>query len=171
MNAFVEAKVFQAKPSNFKKKLALAGFVAGGIAFALGVADMMGVFRLPNAEFYFGGGLVAIIFAVRFWNMQVRNGPTAVRFAADGITVSDNASKDTIPWADLKSVTYKVWRGGHFWEFKRRNREDTVDFYVDGLSSAQLDEMRETVSSINLPGVEVHVEPVYNPLGFQLSST
>jgi len=68
----------------------------------------------------------------------------------------------TTAWPELESIRYKVWRGGHYWEFRKRERKSTFDYYVDGLTAAQLNELREAVSSIKLPGVSI--ETVYNPL-------
>jgi hypothetical protein len=59
----------------------------------------------------FAGGIVAMVFAFRFWNMQVRNGATAVTFDAMGITIADKSSTESIPWAELASIRYQVWRG------------------------------------------------------------
>ncbi len=107
-------------------------------------------------------------FSFRFWNMQVRRGPTSVSFDANGITIANRSSSESINWPDLESIRYRVWRGGHYWEFKSRSREETLDYYVDGLTSAQLDELRETISSIQLPNVLV--EPIYNTLGFKAAA-
>ena len=75
----------------------------------------------------------------------------AVTFNANGITIANRSSSDTIPWAELESIRYRVWRGGHYWQFKSHSREGPLDFYVDGLTSTQLNELRETISSIQLP--------------------
>jgi hypothetical protein len=159
MSEFAIAKVFQARPPNLKKKIALVAFAVGAVSFTLAVTGVIGT---ANGGPFFAGGLVAMAFAFRFWNMQVRSGPTAVTFAVDGITIGNRSSADTIAWPDLEAIRYKVWRGGHFWEFKSRKKEQTIDYYVDGLSMAQLEEMRQIVSTIKLPNVVI--EPVYNPL-------
>jgi len=80
MDRFATPRVFQAKPSNLKKKLALAAFAAGAIAFTLAVT---GVISTANGGPFFAGGLVAMAFAFRFWLMQVRSGPMAVTFDAN----------------------------------------------------------------------------------------
>jgi hypothetical protein len=162
MNQFATPKVFQAKPSNLKKKLALVAFAVGAIAFTLAVT---GVISSANGGPFFAGGLVVMAFAVRFWLMQVRSGPTAVTFDAGGITIANRSSSNTIAWAELESIRYRAWRGGHYWEFKRRGSKKTMDYYVDGLTSTQLDELRETISTIKLPGVLI--ELFYNPLGIK----
>jgi hypothetical protein len=160
MNQFASPRVFQASPSNLKKQLAFGAFAAGAMAFTLAATGVIGA---ANGGPCFAGGLVAMAFAFRFWSMQVRNGPTGVTFDAGGITIANRSSSDTVPWADLESIRYRAWRGGHYWEFKGRSRKQTLDYYVDGLTSAQLDELRETISSLQLPGVLI--EPFYNPLG------
>jgi hypothetical protein len=160
MNQFTTPRVFQANPSDFKKKLALIAFAAGAISFTLAVTGVIGE---ANGAPFFAGGIVAMAFAFRFWSMQVRNGPKVVTFDAGGITIANRSASDTVPWSELESIRYRVWRGGHYWEFKSRSRKQTLDYYVDGLTSAQLDELRETISSLQLPGVLI--EPFYNPLG------
>jgi hypothetical protein len=157
MNQFTTPRVFQAKPSQLKKKIALIAFAVGAIALTLALT---GVIDKATAGPYFACGIVAMIFAFRFWNMQVRN-PSAVTFDATGITIADKSATNTVPWAELASIRYRVWRGGHFWEFKSRIRGEAFEYYVDGLSSVELNELRETISSIKLP--EVLIEPVYNP--------
>ena len=149
---------FQAKPSSLKKKVALFAFVAGAISLTLAITKVVGT---NNDVYFFAGGFTAMVFAFRFWNMQVRN-PMAVTFTDSGITITEGKSSETIAWSELESIHYKVWRGGHFWEFKKSGRQSTFDYYVDGLTSAQLDELRDAVSSIKLPGASI--ETVYNPL-------
>jgi hypothetical protein len=161
MNQFTAPKVFQAKPSNFKKQLAFAAFAAGAIAFTLAVTGVIGA---ANGGPFFAGGLVAMVLAYRFWTMQVRDGPMAVTFDGSGITIANRSASNTIPWAELESIRYRVWRGGYYWEFKSHNRKKTLDYYVDGLTAAQLDELRETISSLQLP--DVRVEPFPAQLGF-----
>ena len=161
MNQFTTPKVFQAQPSNFKKRLALVAFAGGAIAFALA---MTGVVGPANGGPVFAGGLVAMVLAYRFWTLQVRDGPMEVRFSAGGVTIAHRAASNTVPWAELESIRYRAWRGGHYWEFKSHNRKKTLDYYVDGLSPAQLDELRETISSLQLP--EVRVEPFPSHFGF-----
>ena len=159
MNPFATPKVFQAKPSNLKKKLALVAFVVGAIAFTLAVTGAIGT---ANGGPFFAGGLVVMAFAIRFWLMQVRSGPTAVTFDTSGITIANRSSSNTIAWAELESIRYRASRGGHFWEFKSRSRKDTLDYYVDGLTSAQQEELRATISTIQLP--DVLIELHFNPL-------
>lgn len=86
-------------------------------------------------------------------------------FDAGGITIANSSSSNTITWAELESIRYRVWRGGHYWEFKSRSRKKTLDYYVDGLTSAQLDELRETISSIKLPNVVI--ELFHKPLNLE----
>jgi hypothetical protein len=165
MNQFSTPKVFQAKPSNLKKKVALVAFAVGAISFTLAVT---GVISEANGAPFFAGGLVVMAFAVRFWLMQVRSGPTAVTFDASGITIANRSSSNTIAWAELEAIRYRATRGGHFWEFKSRSCKKTVDYYVDGLTSTQLEEMRETISTIKLPNVLI--ELFYNPLGLNAAT-
>jgi hypothetical protein len=151
MNQFAVPKVFQAKPSKLKKKLALAAFVIGAVSFTLAVTGVVGP---GNGAYFFAGGIPAMALAFRFWNMQVRN-PARLTFKPEGVEVAQRSSGKTIPWAEFESIRYRVWRGGHFWEFKIRGQEQTLDYYVDGLTSAQLEELQETISAIKLPGVLV----------------
>lgn len=160
MNQFTAPRVFQANPSDFKKKLALVVFIAGAIAFTLAVTGVIGT---ANGAPFFAGGLVAMALSFRFWSMQVRRGPTVVTFDAGGITIANRFSSNTVVWAELESIRYRVWRGGHYWEFKSRSQKKTLDYYVDGLTATQLDELRDTISSIQLPGVRVELFP--NPFG------
>jgi len=151
MNQFAVPKVFQAKPSKLKKKVALAAFVTGAVSFTLAVTGIIGQ---ANGAYFFAGGIAAMALAFRFWNMQVQN-PTRLTFKPEGVEIARRSSAETIPWAELESIRYRVWRGGHFWAFEIRGRKQTLDYYVDGLTSAQLEELRETISAINLPGVLV----------------
>src|SRR6266540_1335614 len=112
MNQFAAARVFQAKPSKLKKKLALVAFAVGAIAFTLAITGVIGK---ANGGLYFAGGIVAMAFAFRFWNMQVRS-PTVVTFDTGGITIANSSSSDTIKWAELESIRYRAWRGGHYWQ-------------------------------------------------------
>jgi hypothetical protein len=157
MNQFTVPKVFQAKPSKFKKKVALAAFLTGAVSFTLAVT---GVFGQGNGAYFFAGGITAMAFAFRFWSMQVQN-PTRLTFKPECVEIAQRSSCETFPWAELESICYRVWRGGHFWAFTIRGREQTLDYYVDGLTGAQLEELRETISTIQLPGVLVQtsVEP------------
>ena len=157
MNQFAVPKVFQAKPSKLKKKVALAAFIIGAGSFTLAVTGVIGQ---GNGAYFFAGGITAMALAFRFWNMQVQN-PTRVTFKPEGVEIAQRSSGETIPWAELESICYRVWRGGHFWAFKIRGWEQTLDYYVDGLTSAQLVELRETISAIKLPGVliQTSVQP------------
>jgi len=155
MNQFATPKTFQAKPSNLKKKLALGVFVAGAISLTLALTKVVGT---DNGAYFFAGGITAMAFAFRFWNMQVHK-PMSVTFAEGGITISEGSSPEIITWPELEAVRYKFWRGGHYWEFKKRGRNATFDYYVDGLTSAQLEELRQAVASINYPGVSIETAP------------
>ena len=162
MEQFATPKTFQAKPSKLKKRIALAFFIGGAIAFTLAVTHAH-VVEPGNGPFFFAGGLVAMAFSFRFWNMQVRAGATAVMFDTRGITIANRSASNTIVWADLAAIRYKATRGGHYWEFKARSREKTYDYYVDGLSSAQQNDLLQTIASIKLLGVLI--EPFYYPMG------
>jgi hypothetical protein len=160
MEQFATPKTFQAKPSKLKKQIALIFFVGGAIALTLAITH---VIEPGNGTFFFAGGIVAMAFSFRFWNMQVRAGATAVTFDTGGITIANRSASNTIVWADLAAIRYKATRGGHYWEFKARSREKTYDYYVDGLSSPQQEQLREAIASIKLLGVLI--EPFYNPMG------
>jgi hypothetical protein len=160
MEQFQIPRTFQAKPSSLKKKIALILFVGGAIAFTLALAH---VIEPGNGMYFFVGGILAMAFSFRFWNMQVRAGATAVTFDARGITIANRSASNFIEWADLAAIRYKATRGGHYWEFKARSRDKTFDYYVDGLSSTEQNELREAISSIKLLGVLI--EPFYNPMG------
>ena len=156
MNQFAVPKVYQAKPSKLKKKVALAAFIIGAVSFTLAVTGVVGP---GNGVYFFAGGIPVMAFAFRFWNMQVRN-PTRLTFKAEGVEIAQRSSGETIPWAELESIRYRVWQGGHFWEFRVRGRKQTLDYYVDGLG-AQLEELRQTISAIELPGllIQTSVQP------------
>jgi hypothetical protein len=149
MNQFAVPKVYQAKPSKLKKKVALAAFIISAVCFTLAITGVVGQ---GNGAYFFAGGITGMALAFRFWNMQVRN-PTRLTFKPEGAEIAQRSSGETIPWAELESIRYRVWRGGHFWEFKIRGREQTLDYYVDGLTSVQLEELRETIAALQLPGV------------------
>jgi len=157
MNQLATLRTFQAKPSNLKKKMALIAFVLGAISFTLAVTKVAGT---NNGAYFFAGGITAMALAFRFWSMQVHN-PMAVTFAGNGITIIEGSSNETITWPELESIRYRIWRGGHYWEFKKRGRETTFDYYVDGLSAAQREELRQTVASLTFPGVSI--ETAYRP--------
>lgn len=157
---FAAPKTFQAKPSGLKKKIALVVFIAGAIAFTLAVAH---VIQPGNDMFFFVGGILAMAFAFRFWNMQVRAGAMALTFDTRGITLANRSTLQIIEWGELAAIRYKATRGGHYWEIKARSRDKTYDFYLDGLSSTQQDALRETITSIKIMGVLI--EPFYNPMG------
>lgn len=161
MKQLATPKTFQAKPSNLKKKIALVAFIVGAISFTLALTRVLGV---DKGAYFFAGGITAMIFAFRFWNMQVHN-PMAVTFTENGISIIQGSSNEMITWPELESIRYKVWRGGHFWEFKKRGRESTFDYYLDGLTSSQIDELRQTVASIDLPGILIQTE--YRPFDVQ----
>jgi hypothetical protein len=151
MNQFTIPKVFQAKPSKLKKKVGLAAFVIGAVSFTLAVTGVIGQ---ANGAYFFAGGIATMALAFRFWNMQVQN-PTRLTFKTEGVEFAQRSSCETIPWAELESIRYRVWRGGHFWEFEIRGRKQTLDYYVDGLTSAQLAELRETIAAIHFSDVQV----------------
>jgi hypothetical protein len=161
MNQFTTPRVFQARPSNFKKMLALVVFSAGAIACTMVVTGVIGT---TKGGPLFAAGLVAMALSFRFWSMQVRSGETVVTFDAGGIAIANRSASNTVPWAELESIRYRVWRGDHYWEFKSRSCKKPLNYYVDGLTATQLDELRDTISSIQLPGVLV--EPFPNPFGF-----
>ena len=72
MNQFTTPRVFQANPSKFKKKVALVAFVAGAVSLTLAATGVIGT---ANGAPFFAGGIVAMVFAFRFWSLQVRSGP------------------------------------------------------------------------------------------------
>ena len=162
MNQFSTPLTIQARPSALKKKIALFAFIGGAGALSWSI---WGNSDKEIGGYFFAVGLVTMAFAFRFWNMQIRNGTTAVTFDSTGTTIANRASSETILWTDLEAIRYKAWQGGHYWQFKSRSREETIDFYVDGLTSRQLDELREVVSSIQLPNVVI--VPFHDPLGLQ----
>ena len=151
MNQFTTSKSFQAKPSSLKKKMALIAFIAGTVSFTLAIT---GVINRAKADYFFAGGLVAMMFAFRFWNMQVRK-PGKVIFKTEGVEIAEGSSGETIQWNELESIRYRAWRGGHFWEFKKHGRDETFDYYIDGLTSSEQAALRDAVSTISLPNVEI----------------
>jgi hypothetical protein len=160
MEQFATSITFQAKPSKLKKSIALIAFVAGAVTFTMAI---MKVGNPGNGPIFFAGGLVAMAFAFRFWNMQVRVGPMAVTFDPHGITIGNRSSINTIPWPELAAIRYKATKGGHYWEFKARGRDQTIDYYLDGLTSAQQADLFAAITSIKLLGVLI--QPIHDPVG------
>jgi tRNA(His) 5'-end guanylyltransferase len=159
MNQFTTPKIFQAKPSSIKKKIALVFFIAGAILFTLAMAK---VIEPGNGAFFFIGGLLAMVFSARFWLMQVKSGPQALTFDSNGITIAKKSSSETIPWGDLISIRYMAG-SSHYWEFRHRGSEEPAYYFLDGLSSADQENLLQTITSIKLLGVLI--QPIYEPLG------
>jgi hypothetical protein len=159
MNQFATPRVFQANPSALKKKIFLAVGLAGAASLAVA---LVGWAPPDKAPFCFAGGITAMIFAIRFWTMQVQGGPTALTFSQDGVTIGNQASRTDIAWSDLAAITYQVSRSGHHWRFARRSG-DTHEYYLDGLTGAQRSQLEETVKSIQAS--DIKVVPFYDPLG------
>jgi hypothetical protein len=158
MDTFETPKVFRANPSKFKKRAFLVAGLTGACAllwafFGKGGVDVRG--------YFFAGGIVLVIFSVRFWSMQVWKGPSELTFDSAGVTLADTSSRVTVPWAELQSIRYWVDRGGHYWRIQSRTREDSLDYYLDGLTHRQREELRETIESIQRP--DVKIVPYYNP--------
>jgi hypothetical protein len=101
---FAAPKTFQAKPSGLKKKIALVVFIAGAIAFTLAVAK---VIEPGNGMFFFVGGILAMAFAFRFWNMQVRAGATALTFDTRAITLANRSALQIIEWGSWRRFAIK----------------------------------------------------------------
>jgi len=158
MDTFETPKVFRANPSQFKKRAFLVAGIVGACALSYGIFDKGFV---ETRGYFFAGGIVLLIFSIRFWSMQVWNGPSELTFDSAGVTLADKASRVTVPWAELQSIRYWVSRSGHHWRIFSRTRPDSLDYYLDGLTSRQQEELRETVESIKRP--DVKIVPYYNP--------
>ena len=158
MSHFESPKIFQAQPGAHKKRLFLLAGLAGAasVAFATWTKAKSG-----NEPFFFAGGITAVIFALRFYFMQVRNGPARLTFSTEGITMADKKSSESVSWGELEAIRYVAGRAGHHWAIKPRGRS-SLDFYLDGLTMKQQEELLKVVRSIELP--HVRIEPVYNPL-------
>lgn len=66
MNQFAVPKVFQAKPSKLKKKVALAAFLIGAVSLTLALTGVVGP---GNGAYFFAGGITAMALAFRFWSI------------------------------------------------------------------------------------------------------
>ena len=158
MTSFDQPRAFQAKPSPLKKRL----FLAAGVGGVLSIAWAIWGKPTPGDDpFYFAGGITALIFSLRFYFMQVMNGTTCLTFTAEGISMADKKSSHAVAWKDLEAIRYRVSKGGHFWEIKPRVGP-TLDFYLDGIPHRQSEELREVITSIQLP--HVRITPFYDPL-------
>jgi len=160
MSEFEQPKTFQANPGPLKKRLFQVAGTAGLLAI-IWAASTKGTNEY--GAFAFAGGITAVVFSLRFYLMIIRHGPMAMTFASDGITLANKASSHTVGWADLKAIRYMVSRGGHYWEVASRAQSATLDFYLDGLTHQQQEALRTTITSIDLPDVEI--VPVYDPFG------
>jgi len=158
MDAFETPKVFRANPSKFKKR---AFLVAGLVGVGAMLWAFLGKGSTEVRGFGFAGGIVMVAFSIRFWSMQVWKGPSELTFDSAGVTLANKSSRVTIPWADLQSIRYWVDRGGHYWRIQSRTREDSLDYYLDGLTYRQREELRETIESIKRPNLKI--VPYYNP--------
>src|SRR5687767_12408359 len=158
MSDFATPKVFRANPGKLKKR-------AFGVAAMVGAGALTWACLSKSQHGYagFAIGLTLLIFSFRFWNMMVRNGPWELTFNSEGVTMANKKRRESVPWGDLESIRYMVWRGGHYWEFKSRSQTFTVDYYLDGLTGQQRKELEETVKGINVPNCKV--VPFYDPLG------
>src|SRR5262245_57355372 len=129
MDTFETPRVFRANPSKFKKRAFLVAGILGACALLYGIFAKGGVEVRP---FAFAGGIVMMVFSIRFWSMQVWKGPSELTFDSVGVTLANKASRVTVPWAELQSIRYWVDRGGHYWKIQSRTREDSLDYYLDG---------------------------------------
>lgn len=150
-------RVFQANPSATKKRIFLLTGIAGVAAVAYAALTKH---KTGNEPFFFAGGLTAVIFSLRFYLMQVMN-PSRLTLSSDGITVGSKNSYRLVAWAELQSIRYRASKGGHYWEIKPRLGE-SLDFYLDGITSRQQEELREMIKSLQLP--DVRVELYHDPL-------
>jgi len=158
MDTFETPKVFRANPSKLKKR----AFLVAGLIGAGGL--LWGIFGKDGADvrpFAFAGGIVMVAFSIRFWSMQVWKGASELTFDSTGVTLADKSSRVTVPWAELQSIRYWVSRSGHHWRIQSRAREDSLDYYLDGLTYRQREELHDTIESIKRPDVKIVV--FYNP--------
>lgn len=158
MNTFETPKIFRANPSKFKKRAFLIAGLIGACALLWGI---FGKGRADLRPFAFAGGIVMVAFSIRFWSMQIWKGPSELTFDSTGVTLADKSSRVTVPWAELQSIRYWVSRGGHYWRIQSRAREDSLDYYLDGLTHRQREELRETIESIKRS--DVKIVAFYNP--------
>ncbi len=159
MTQFEIPRVFQANPSPLKKKTFLILGLAGAGALT---AALLGWGPAEQRAYYFGGGITAMAFSIRFWTMQVSGGPTALTFNNSGLSLGNQTSTTAIAWADLAAINYHVSSSGHRWLFTRRDGT-VAEFYLDGLTGAQRQELEQTITSIQVP--DIKVVPFYDPLG------
>jgi hypothetical protein len=157
MSHFETPKVFHANPSVLKKRIFLVLGVGGAasVAWAWLTKNKTG-----NEPFFFAGGITAAIFAIRFYSMQVWGGAPKLTLDLQGITVGTEKSSRTVPWAEVVWIRYVADRSGHRWLIVPSAGE-SMEFYLDGLSHKQGEELREVITSLELP--HVRVSPHYNP--------
>src|SRR5262245_55372832 len=145
MDTFDTPRVFKANPSKLKKRIFLVAGL-GGVCSLLWA--IFGKGSVDGRGYFFTCGIVSTVFSLRFWSMQVWGGATELTFDSAGVTLADKSSRVTIPWAELQSIRYWVSRSGHHWRIQSRTREDSLEFYLDGLTYRQREELRETIESI-----------------------
>ena len=159
MSQFTTPRVFQANPSSLKKRIFLIAGLTGATTFTLA---LLGKGPIEWRPYFFAGGITAMVFAIRFWSMQVWGGPTSLTFSAEGVAIGNQHSTASVPWAELAAINYMVSRSGHRWLFTTRDGK-SHDFYLDGLTGQQRRDLEETVKSIENPNIKV--VPFYDPLG------
>jgi|GEM_PF-3999661 len=158
MDTFKTPRVFRANPSKLKKRIFLVAGLGGVCALLWAI---FGKGSVDGRGYFFAFGIVGMIFSLRFFSMQVWGGPSVLTFDSAGVTLADKSSIVTIPWAELQSIRYWVSRSGHHWRIHSRTREDHLEYFLDGLTHRQREELRETIESIQRPHVKI--VPYYNP--------
>lgn len=137
----------------YAKKLAAVGVVLL-VAIAL-----TGYFYLGerNPKFYlFACGLSVAVLVGRYFSMMGLDGPAALLFDANGLTIKRGKKSTEIAWADLHSIRNELVRGGQLWEIAWAGGK--FDYFIDGLTSAQKADLKKTIGNIKLAHVKVRLE-------------
>lgn len=144
---------FRGSPSLYGKKLAGVGVVV------LIAISMVSWFQLEerNPYFYlFALGMTAAVLTCRYFTMMGVNGPPSLIFEATGITIKCTKKNHAVLWSDLRSIRHELIRGGQLWEIVWTGGK--FDYFVDGLTSAQKVDLKNTISNVKLPHVQIRLE-------------
>jgi len=147
-----EPRVFRPRPSTLKKRIFAAVGLASAVSLTMALTGQGPVEYRPPM---FAVGVTGLAFAIRFFTMQLGRTVTTLTLQSDGIVLSTDTSRSSIPWADLSTVIYKAGRNGHRWQFVSKTRPEPFEFYLDGLGFRQTAELEQLIRSIQTPEIKV----------------
>jgi len=153
MSGITENHVYRGDPSRYAKQLAIISVLA-----VIGIL-LVGYFGLKekNPKFYLFMCGVAIVVALgRYFSMMGLHGPAALVIGPSGVKLQGHNKSTEVNWADLRSIRSVATRGGMLWEVAYA--QGKFEYFTDGLTGQQKDELKKTIGSINLPHVEVRLE-------------